>query len=44
VNRLTHVIDAPTSKPNKAILKKTRHPIQYEVTQEQGTDPPFKNE
>ena len=31
-------------KPDKATLKKILTPIQYEVTQEQGTEPAFKNE
>ena len=31
-------------KPNDAELKKTLTPIQYEVTQHEGTEPPFKNE
>jgi methionine-R-sulfoxide reductase len=31
-------------KPNDAELKKKLTPIQYEVTQHEGTEPPFKNE
>lgn len=31
-------------KPDKATLKKMLTPLQYEVTQEEGTEPPFKNE
>jgi peptide methionine sulfoxide reductase msrA/msrB len=30
-------------KPGKAQLKKTLSPLQYQVTQECGTEPPFKN-
>lgn len=32
------------SKPSKAELKKRLTPLQYEVTQEDGTEPPFRNE
>jgi len=31
-------------QPNDAELKKRLTPIQYEVTQHEGTEPPFKNE
>jgi methionine-R-sulfoxide reductase len=31
-------------KPDDATLKKTLTPLQYEVTQREGTEPPFKNE
>lgn len=31
-------------KPNDAELKKKLTPLQYEVTQHEGTEPPFKNE
>jgi len=30
-------------KPDDAVLRKTLTPIQYEVTQEEGTEPPFQN-
>jgi peptide methionine sulfoxide reductase msrA/msrB len=32
------------TKPEDAVLKKTLSPLQYEVTQESGTEPPFRNE
>lgn len=32
------------AKPNKAELKKKLTPMQYHVTQEAGTEPPFRNE
>jgi peptide methionine sulfoxide reductase msrA/msrB len=31
-------------KPDDATLKKALTPSQYEVTQKEGTEPPFKNE
>ena len=30
-------------KPSDEVLRKTLTPLQYEVTQEDGTEPPFKN-
>lgn len=35
---------APFAKPNAATLKKQLTALQYKVTQEEGTEPPFKNE
>jgi len=32
------------SKPDEATLKKMLTPLQYEVTQREGTEPPFRNE
>ncbi|MGZ4918545.1 MAG: peptide-methionine (R)-S-oxide reductase MsrB, partial [Halobacteriota archaeon] len=32
------------SRPDDAILKKKLTPLQYEVTQHEGTEPPFRNE
>jgi len=32
------------SKPDDATLKKNLSPLQYRVTQEEGTEPPFQNE
>ncbi|WP_373497970.1 peptide-methionine (R)-S-oxide reductase MsrB [Desulfococcus sp.] len=34
---------APYVKPDQATLRKTLTPVQYTVTQEEGTEPPFKN-
>lgn len=31
-------------KPDQATLKKKLTPVQYEVTQKEGTEPPFRNE
>ena len=31
-------------KPSDAVLRKKLTPLQYEVTQKEGTEPPFKNE
>jgi methionine-R-sulfoxide reductase len=31
-------------KPDKAVLKRKLTPLQYKVTQEEGTEPPFQNE
>jgi peptide-methionine (R)-S-oxide reductase len=35
---------AMSTKPSKEELKKKLNPMQYHVTQEQGTEPPFRNE
>jgi peptide methionine sulfoxide reductase msrA/msrB len=32
------------SRPDEAVLKKKLTPLQYTVTQEEGTEPPFQNE
>src|SRR5689334_11780806 len=36
--------NAMTTKPSKDELKKKLSPLQYKVTQEEGTEPPFRNE
>jgi peptide methionine sulfoxide reductase msrA/msrB len=36
--------DKAYTKPDDAILRKTLTKIQYEVTQKEGTEPPFRNE
>lgn len=37
-------IEGAYKKPSKAELKKRLTPMQYNVTQEEGTEPPFRNE
>ena len=37
-------MDSKYHKPADAELKKTLTPMQYEVTQHEGTEPPFRNE
>jgi peptide-methionine (R)-S-oxide reductase len=39
-----HQMTAPFSKPTDNELKQKLSPIQYKVTQHEGTEPPFKNE
>lgn len=34
---------SPYSKPSKGEIKKTLTPLQFSVTQQEGTEPPFKN-
>ena len=36
--------DSKYSKPDDAVLKEKLTPMQYKVTQHDGTEPPFKNE
>jgi peptide methionine sulfoxide reductase msrA/msrB len=40
----THSGDEPYAKPSDSVLKKELSPLQYKVTQKEGTEPPFKNE
>jgi methionine-R-sulfoxide reductase len=40
----THSAMTPTSKPDRQELKKRLTPLQYEVTQNSATEPPFRNE
>jgi peptide methionine sulfoxide reductase msrA/msrB len=36
--------EGPYKKPDDAILRKKLTPLQYKVTQKEGTEPPFQNE
>jgi peptide methionine sulfoxide reductase msrA/msrB len=38
------VCDPKYAKPSDAVLRKKLTPLQYKVTQEEGTEPPFDNE
>ena len=38
------VTDAKYQKPSDAVLKQRLTPLQYKITQHEGTEPPFKNE
>lgn len=40
----TNKMDKKYTKPSDDVLKKTLTPLQYKVTQEDGTEPSFKNE
>lgn len=42
--RATRAAAADTTLPSRAELRRTLTPIQYRVTQEDGTEPPFRNE
>jgi methionine-R-sulfoxide reductase len=39
-----HHVTAPFSKPTDDELKQKLNPMQYKVTQHEGTEPPFRNE
>ena len=39
----THTGDQKYTRPSDTVLKEKLTPLQYEVTQKEGTEPPFKN-
>ncbi len=44
MNSTASKTESKYSKPDDATLKKTLSPLQYKVTQNEGTEPPFQNE
>lgn len=42
--QFSHVSETRYSRPDDSKLKQLLTPLQYEVTQKEGTEPPFKNE